>query len=386
MSRKVNFNPVSGKSRWSVCLGLCCMLACLAACNHEPEAAKPSVVRTDGERIIFGSPEKAAFLKISTVDRDQGEILALPGRIVWSEERTVRVFPQVGGRIQRIGVDLGEEVKAGTALAWLASPDYGQAQADAVRAEAAYRLAKQGLERSRELREAGVIAEKDWQQAEADAAAARAEQERASKRLGTLGGAADAYVLKAPVAGTVVERNVNPGMEFRPDAGAPPLFVLTDPRRLWLQLDANEVDLAHLRVGEPLQLSVRQYPGERFKGCIVKIADFVDPTTRTVRIRGEVANADRRLKGEMFVKAEIQLPPTHNLHVPTAAVFLQGDKRFVFVEEQAGVFRRQEVTVLGDRDGMADVSAGLKEGERVVSEGSLSLVKYLGANPQQGDK
>lgn len=355
----------------ALCLGL------LAACSGEPEVMKKPAVRSDGERVLLAEPDKASFLQIVTVDRDNEEILTLPGRIVWNEETTVRVVPQVAGRIQRVAVAVGQAVKAGETLAWLSSPDYGQARAELHKAEAAYRLAQQNLARQRELREAGVIAEKDWQQSEAEAAAARAERERAQRLLAGLGGDADSYPLKAPLAGVVVERNLNPGMEFRPEAGAAPLFVITDPARLWLQLDAGEADLAALKPGEELSLEVKAYPGERFAGRLRHVADFVDPATRTVRVRGEVANPERRLKAEMFVRASIRLPAGQALSVPGGAVFLQGEQRYVFVEESTGIYRRQAVAVGRERNGRLEILSGLSAGTRVVSEGNLHLLKYF---------
>lgn len=363
---------------FSSLLGALC-LSLLAACGSEPEAAKKPAVRTDGERVLLAEPDKAGFLQIATVDRDQGEILTLPGRIVWDEEKTVRVVPQVAGRIQRVAVAVGQTVKAGETLAWLSSPDYGQARAELRKAEAAHRLAQQTLARQRELREAGVIAEKDWQQSAAEAAAAGAERERAQRQLASLGGDADSYPLKAPLAGIVVERNLNPGMEFRPEAGAAPLFVITDPARLWLQLDAGEADLAALKPGEELSLEVKAYPGERFAGRLRHVADFVDPATRTVRVRGEVANPERRLKAEMFVRASVRLPASAALSVPAGAVFLQGERRYVFIEESAGIYRRQAVTVGRERDGRLEILGGLSAGMRVVSEGNLHLLKYFKA-------
>jgi cobalt-zinc-cadmium efflux system membrane fusion protein len=263
-------------------------------------------------------------------------------------------------------------------LAVLSSPDYGQALADARKAKADAQVATQALERSRLLREAGVIAEKDWQLAEAAAVSARAEAERASRRLAGLGGDGDgSYVLRSPLAGVVVERNLNPGMEFRPDQAAAPLFVVTDPASLWVQVDAGEADLAHLKKGEPLLIESKQYPGERFKGLIRNVADFVDPATRTIKVRGEVPNADRRLKGEMFVNALVELPATQALRAPAAAVFLYGEKRYVFVEEAPGRYRRQQVQAGGEREGSIDILAGVREGDKVVTEGNLHLLKFF---------
>ena len=365
----------------------------LAACSGEPEPPKAAAIRVEGEVAVLAEPDKANFLKLAPVETDAGGWLRLPGRLVWNETRTVRVYPQVAGRIQSIAVDLGQPVKSGQPLALLQAAEYGQALADAHKAKAEASVAAQALERNRQLREAGIVAEKDWQQSEAAAIAARAEAARATQRLAGLGGAADqpaagekgekvdkgegAYALRSPLAGIVVERNINPGMEFRPDQSTPPLFVVTDPASLWLQLDAGEADLGRLKPGGALQVETRQYPGETFPGVIRHVADFVDPATRTIKVRAEVANADRRLKGEMFVTARIALPPSQALRVPATAVFLAGQQRYVFVEEASGRYRRQPVQAGAERDGAIDLFDGVKAGERVVVEGSLHLLKYF---------
>lgn len=358
------------------------LILAFAGCSGEPEAAKEALIKVDGEHVILSEPDKADFLKLASVERDQGGMLRLPGRLVWNEEKTVRVFPQLGGRVQRIAVEVGAVVKVGQPLAVLSSPDYGQAQADARKAQADARVAAQSLERNRELRQAGVVAEKDWQQAEAAAVAAKAEAERAANRLAGLGGNGDgSYVLRSALAGTVVERNLNPGMEFRPDQASQPLFVVTDPSSLWIQIDAGEADLASLKPGEAIAVEAKSYPGESFPGVIRHVADFVDPASRTVKVRGEVPNADRRLKGEMFVNARVTLPASQALRVPAPAVFLLGDKRYVFVQESAGRYLRQRVEAGAERDGRVDILAGLKAGDKVVVEGNLNLLKFFKAVP-----
>lgn len=354
------------------------LLLVLAGCSAEPEAPKEAAIRVEGERAILAEPDKASFLKAVAVQRDQGGVLRLPARLVWNEEKTVRVFPQIGGRVQTITVDVGNAVKTGQALATFSSPDFSQALADARKAKADAQLAARTLERNRQLREAGVVAEKDWQQAEAAAVAARAEADRASRRMQGLGGEADgSYILRSPLSGVVVERNLNPGMEFRPEQAGSPLFVVTDPTSLWIDIDAGEGDLASLKKGEVLLIESRQYPGERFKGVIRHVADFVNPVTRTIKVRGEIANGDRRLKGEMFVNVLVELPASQTLRAPAAAVFLVGDKRYVFVEEAPGRYRRQAVQAGSERDGWIEVLAGIQAGDKVVTEGNLHLLKFF---------
>lgn len=363
------------------------MLAALAGCGQQAESKKEPDIRADGEVLTVADANAVAQIKVATVEADKGGILRLPGRVVWNETRTVRVVPQVSGRVSSIAVDIGASVKAGQALAVLSSPDYGQAQSEAHQAAADLRVAEQARERSRVLRDAGIVAEKDWQAAEADFIRAQAEAQRTSRRLSGLGGDGDGnYVLRSPLAGVVVERNLNPGMEYRADQSGPPLFVVTDPTSLWLQLDAAETDLRYLKPGEPILLEAKHLPGEQFKAVIRQVADFVDPQTRTIHVRGEIANLDRRLKGEMFVQALVELPPTGDLHVPAGAVFLLGNQRYVFVEEGPGRYRRQPVEAGNERDGWLDVTAGLKAGQRVIVEGNLNLLQYMAPPPANAAK
>lgn len=363
----------------SACCALLLLAVLTAGCEKESAAPAPAVT-AEGERLTLAEPDKATFLKTEAVLPDSGSELQLPGRLVWNEDRTVRLYPQLGGRVQKVLRDAGSTVTAGQTLATLWSADYGQAQADAHKADADRQQAEQVLERSRELHAAGVIADKDWQAAQADARRAQAEAARAGRRLATLGGDGDgSYALKSPMAGVVVERNVTPGMEFRPDQSSAPLFVITDPASLWLQLDAGEADLRWLKAGQRLALEVKHYPGERFPGVVRHVADFVDPASRTVKVRCEVPNADRRLKGEMFATASLPLPPGRLLKVPAQAVMLFGSRYYVLRDEGDGHYRRMEVQVGRDAGGWIEVDGELKPGDRVVSEGNLHLAKYLKA-------
>lgn len=379
------------KNLYRTSLALLLATLLLAACGQGIEEKKEVPPQIDGERIVFAEPEKAAaFLKTETVDRDQGTVLRLPGRLVWNEDRTVRIFPQLAGRVVRLHADVGSRVKPGEPLATLSSPDFGQAQADLKKADADARQARQALERSRELLAAGVIAQRDAQQAEADHARTVAEAERAGSRLKLLGRFGDSvdqnYTLTSPIAGIVVERNLNPGQEMRFDQMTLAPFVVTDPTTLWIQLDASEADLAGIRPGEKFQLEVNQYPGGRFGGSIARVADFVDPVTRTIKVRGIVPNGDRRLKGEMFATALIALPPSGHLRIDARAAFLVGNQRFVFVEESPGVYVRRRVEIGGEADGHAEVVNGLAVGEKVVLEGNLHLLKFFKAAPPADGK
>jgi cobalt-zinc-cadmium efflux system membrane fusion protein len=357
-------------------------LLLLTGCGAKEVAAPDDKPVVQGQAIVF--PAKSEAVQRLAVERVAAPIdrdLSMPGRLVWDEERTVRVFPPFAGRVTRILAQVGQHVTPGQPLAEIMSPDFGQAQADARKAQADLALSTHSLTRQRELNAAGVASSKDLQQAEADNARARAEADRATGRLQAYGhvvGAGQTFVLKSPVAGVVVERNLNPGQELRPDQPGAPLFVVTDPTRLWVTLDANESDLRYLKPGMQLVISSNQFPDDAFSGELKQLADFVDPASRTVKVRGVVPNPQRTLRGEMFITAKLRLPKTEEPTVSSKAVYLWGVRNYTFVRE-GSTFVRKPVRIGHEVDGRVPVLSGLREGDEVVVTGNLFLQQILGS-------
>jgi cobalt-zinc-cadmium efflux system membrane fusion protein len=356
-------------------------LLLLVGCTNKDEGPPEQRPAVQGQSIVFPNGSSAIQrLAVERVEEPMDRDLVLPGRLTWDEERTVRVFPPFAGRVTRILARIGERVAAGRPLAEMMSPEFGQAQAEARKAQADLALATQSLARQSELNAHGVTSAKDLQQAEADHARARAEADRAVGRLKAYGhevGTDATFLLKSPVAGTIVERNLNPGQELRPDQPGAPLFVVTDPTRLWVSLDASEADLRFLKAGMPLVIMSHQFPEDAFAGTLKQLADFVDPLSRTVKLRGEVPNPDHTLKGEMFVSARLKLPKDDVPTVNAKAIYLDGVRRFVFVRTAPGTFTRRAVRIGTETDGRVPVISGLKAGDEVVVAGNLFLQQLV---------
>jgi cobalt-zinc-cadmium efflux system membrane fusion protein len=355
----------------------------LSACGDGDAKPNPAQLRFENGRIVFpeGSQQLASFTTDSAKAAEPGSV-RLTGRLVWDEGRTVRLYPAFAGRVIRIEVKAGDAVRKGQALAVLASPDFGQAQADARRAQSDFAFAERSLKRVQELYAAGVAPRKDLSAAEADHARAEAEMARASAKVKLYGGAGDSVdqnlSLASPIDGVVVERNINPGQELRTDlqlANSPAMFVITDPSHLWVQLDETEGQLGTLRRGETIRLRSAAWPGETFGATVEAISDFIDPATRTIKNRGSLDNRERKLKGEMFVAAELRTPSKAILQVPEKAVLAAGGRNYVFVEEAPGRYARAEITLDGVHDGVAGIVDGLTLGQKVVVDGNLFLYR-----------
>lgn len=357
----------------------------LSGCS-EPAPPTPEVPAAvlQGNQLRFpaGHPQLAL---LTTVDARPSTAVAvdLPARLTWNEARTQRIFPAFAGRVTAIRADVGQSVKSGTVLAQMASPDFGQAQADSARAAVDAQLTQKSLARQKELLAAGVIARKDFEQAEAEAARAQTEVARAQARSKLYGGGNgfnQQLGLVSGINGIVVERNLNPGQELRPDqsgVGVPAPFVVSDPTSLWVQIDARERDVASLRAGSTFELIVPTLPNEKFVGKVVTSGDAIDPTTRTIKVRGEVANPDRKLKAEMLATARLERHLGGGLLIPASAVVLRGAQHTVYVQTSSGIFEPRDVRISYQDSKQAVVARGLEAGDKVVSENVLLLERQF---------
>ena len=359
------------------------LLACLSACTEAPapapEAPAP-ILQGNQLRFAPGHPQ-LALLGMASAAPGKAITVELTAKLVWNEERTQRIYPAFAGRVMAIKADVGQQVKSGALLAQLASPDFGMAQADTVKAGAEAQMSQKTLQRQRELFEAGIIARKDLEQAEFDAARTQADVQRTEARTKLYGGSGHVnqqLALVSTINGTVVERNLNPGQEVRPDQsgpGVPALFVVTDPTSLWVQIDARESEIGTLKIGSAFELVIPSLGGQKFDGRVTAAADFIDPATRTIKVRGVVANPNRLLKAEMLATARIERQLGNGVVIPSQAVSLLGAKHTVMVQTQPGVFESRDVTLSYQGPRETVVSSGLEAGEQVVSENMLLLVR-----------
>jgi cobalt-zinc-cadmium efflux system membrane fusion protein len=148
-----------------------------------------------------------------------------------------------------------------------------------------------------------------------------------------------------------------------------------------VQVDASEADLHDVERGQRLDIISNAFPGKVFRGNVSNIAPELDPSTRTVRIRGVVENPDRLLKAEMYVTVDVVRDESRvaqaGVEVPSKAIFTIDQKSYLFVELAPGQFERREVTPGTEKDGTVPISAGIAAGQRVVTEGSLLLEAVL---------
>jgi cobalt-zinc-cadmium efflux system membrane fusion protein len=328
------------------------------------------------------------------------------GNIAINEDTTTPVFSPYSGRVTRVIAKLGDKVKTGEPLMAVQASEIVQTQNDLVAALATMntarsqlRLAEANEKRQHELYLAKSGALKDWLQSQADLSTAQnalrsAETARAAarNRLRILGKSASEIaaqedspntqqmnpeaVVRAPISGTVVQRQVGLGQYIASATGgaSTPVYSIGNLSTVWLIANVRETDARTVSIGQPVEVRVLAYPGRVFKARLTWIAPAIDATTRRLPVRAEVENPDGALKPMMFANfsiitgGEVAAPA-----VPQSAVIYEGDKARVWVALDDGSVAARSITVGRTNDGMVEVTQGLTAGEKIVASGTLFI-------------
>jgi len=378
--------------------GLLLALA-LAGCGRVPERAAANgetadarVTGNSAPRITF-PPDSPKLAQIRTAlvgaaEVPQDEVVA-PGRVQINPNRISRVSLPTPGRIASVEVRLGDSVTQGQLLLRIESPEAETAISDCLhadagltRAQAEHAKAQADFERISDLHQHGAAAKKDLISAQAELARAEsalkdalAASQQIRRRLSILGlkpcEFGQPVAVRAPISGKVLEINVVPG-EYRNDTSAP-LVTIADLSTVWVTSDIPESSIRWIRQGERMRIELAAYPGEVFHGRVSRVADTVNPQTRSVEVQTELDNSSGRFRPEMFARIrhshQVRVVPA----VPYSALVRSRGLTWVFVQLAPGEFQRVPVETGEPFGSLVPVFSGIQPGARVVVEGAILL-------------
>ena len=343
---------------------------------------------TPTEAVVTLNPELIARAGIKTAPAETGTTTAslrMPGVVQPNAYKEVAVTSLVSGRVVQVRSELGQRVAAGDTLATLYSPEMADAQTAFIVARADQVAHAQRQTRTQRLAAIGAVSREEVETLEAERALHDAAVEKARARLALLGipeeraqrlaGPQDVLTttdIRAPLAGVVISRTANPGLNVDPST---PLFTIVDLSTVWVIADLYERDFAKVSVGSPATVTSAAYPALRLQGRVSYIDSQVQPETRTAKLRVEVPNTSGQLRFGMYVDVQAGESVRPGLFVPAAAVQMVGVRPVVYVEsqEQPGRFMERSIEVGAESGDRVPVLAGLEPGERVVTEGVFFL-------------
>ena len=349
------------------------VLALLPACGGETrkeDAGAPDAGTASGPPLVRLRPEALARARISI---QPVEVRRMPsrvqttGEVAFDDKNLAHVFSRVDGWVEEVYAFLEDKVRAGDPLLTVYSPNYIVAQSEYLQADRRADLSCGRREDSPDCLTARVILRSA--KTKLRILGAPEEETRAIERTHEI---RPTYVFRAPIGGSIVETNVVRGNAIK---AGDDLFKIANLSRVWVNVDVYEKDIARVSRGDRVEVRLSAYPGATFTGRLSLVSEVVDEKKRTVRARAEIDNKDGRLRPGMFAEVSVlgaAEGDAVSLIPDTAVQNIQGDP-IVFVERSRGVFELRHVRLGEEREGLVSVTEGLREGERVVVQGSFIL-------------
>lgn len=342
-------------------------------------AQSPTVER----RTLAAQQVEALGIRVEPVGGGQTASLArYPGQVVVPVARQRLVAAPLPGLVESLQVAAGDPVRAGQTLAVLRSAQATELQRDVAQANSQAELARRSLERDEQLFAEGLIAQSRLEAARAQARQAQAQQlerRRALEQAG-VGGGSGQIVLRAPIAGVVLDQRALVGQRIEQAA---PLYRIATLDPLWVEMQVPATDAATLALGRAVRVEASPTAGgadaagatggaKAIEGRVIALGQSVDAATQTVLVRAEVRAPGGVLRPGQTVVATVEIPGAGTVQLPAAAVVEDGGATVVFVEEAAGSFRRVPVVLVRTADHVATVR-GIAAGARVVVHGTAAL-------------
>lgn len=337
------------------------------------EAAPPKttvIEQADLNLVKVDRPER--FRLVKATERDEVPQIHVTGTVNPDIEKSLPVVSLAAGRVIGIYAKVGDDVRKGQLLLKVLSNDISNAFATYQQARADERLARTQATRAKLLYDHGAISQNDLQVAEETQEKARVTMEAAAQQIRTLGGDPsheDPVVnIYAPASGTIVDQNVSESASVHSPDNQPNLFTIADLSTVWILCDVYENDLPLVRAGDRADVQLSAYPERIFRGRISNIGKVLDATTRSAKVRIELANPGIMRAG-MFVTATFYGLRGHAYaSVPAGAVLHLHDRDWVFVPVAKGEFRRTPVEGGDITGGQQDVTSGISPGQEVVND------------------
>jgi Cu(I)/Ag(I) efflux system membrane fusion protein len=330
---------------------------------EEPADPIPPLVRQSDGTELMQLPAHIPGLKLSTVRQvEQSGVLETSGKISFDDRHVAKIISRVSGRVEAVWVLQWDNVRRGEPVITLYSPDYMTGEAEYLQAIATSKL------------NLGPGAADSVNLAASMVAAARRKLELlglTSDEIGSLRAPSASTVMRAPIGGTIIDKQAIKGSQVNP---GDVLFTVAVLDPIWITADIYEDDLARIRPGEELEAETPAFPGRVFRGVIGRVSPNFDPSTHTAQLRCQVRNPGLLLKPDMLARVRILTAPGSVTLVPQDALIFEIDAYYAFVEVEPGKVTRRKVTIASwNSRGLTRVLDGLHPGDRVVKDESIQV-------------
>lgn len=346
----------------------------LSGCN-ESTAGKP-----DEGKQPYIIPD--SLLKTLVIDSvKQGELinsLSMTGMVDFNQDKQVNIFSLVSGNVKDIRVQLGDYVTAGQILATVKSGEMAGYTNNLIVAQTNVNATKKQLDATRDLFSSGLASNLDVINAQVNYDQAVAQLEMVKRILRINGNDTSGnYVIKSPLPGFLVQKQVTNDQAVRPDNGNP-LFTISDLKDVWVWGNVYEASLDKIHLGDSVDVSTLSYPGRVFKGKVDKILHVMDPNSKVMKVRVVIENTDLALRPQMY--ATVTATNTDHkqaIYVPLSALVFDNSRYFVLVYHGGGKADITPVTRLSTLGDKVYLTEGVNVGDKVIASDALAIYDQL---------
>ncbi len=352
-------------------------LILVAGCKKEEEESAASTQATNNT-ITLTTEQMKEMVVVPVEKVPIHEEFSAVGEVSFDENNVVRIYPIVSGSVDKVDVSLGDYVHRGQLLSTILSTDITTFQRDYNVAKADQEVAEKNMARANELYTSGMMSEKDFAEAKKELTNAVSDFNEKKQILQLYGGSPDrldaTFRVVAPRPGYIVERNINEGTQIRTDNNTN-IFTISDLKTVWIWANVHESDMAKVKEGDQVTVKTIAYPDKTYKGFIKKIGTMLDPESRVIRVRTELENENGELKPEMFATVVITSKTKDEvLSVPQKSLVLENNNYYVMREVSERTFEKVQVIIGKKFSDFAEVTNGLKAGDRIIVQGSLFAI------------
>jgi len=342
------------------------------SCQHE---SKPEIKETfvlSDKMLETTKTESATLQPLKTEDNFYGKITA-------DNNKTIEVYPVVGGNVSKVFVELGDYVKKGQLLATIRSTEVADFEKQLEDAQNDAMVSKNNLKVAQEMFEGKLNSERDVLEAKSQYDKARSQLLRIQETYKIYNIKAGAiYEVRAPLNGFIIEKKINQDMLLRNDR-SDNIFDIAEINDVWAIANVNESDINRVKQGETASVTTLSYPDKVFPGKVDRIFNIIDPETKAMKVLIKLNNPGFILKPEM--RANIKLFYVEDdkkmLSIPASAIIFDKSKNFVMVYKDRNNIETRQVEVFRQVGDLAYISSGLTENEKVMTQNQLLVYDAL---------
>ena len=310
--------------------------------------------------------------------------LKLSGKITFNEDNVVRVNAIVTGHVNEVKVSLGDYVKKGQVLAIVMSSDMAGYINDYKSSKSQLSIANKNLEVTTELTKSGVSSERDIINAQSEYDKALAVFNKMKEVMRIYGYSENdevsgsEYIIRSPIEGFIVEKNINSGIDLRQDNSSN-LFTISDLKELWVVANVYETDISKIRIGNDVDITTISYPDKRFSGKVDKISNILNPETNSMTLRIHLPNSDYSLKPGMYASISILFPEnTKMLAIPSRSIMFDDNKSYVILFRKRCDLNLEKIEIIKTFNDLCYIQSNtLHDDDKIINQNALFVFTAL---------